>query len=251
MSLVPTRVVNKNGVQTTVYKKAAEQEAAPVVLPSPVMATNSRSIHELALSLMDDLRDVNRRIDEEDMDGVADRLGSLDRDYLEILERAVSRSEKAGEVVLHLLVFDTDHDVVKTAAHFIPELPEAAWTGSSSLVRGLSRYEQLSGYSDHSTSEESVQSQCLALIKVASSLEHHNFTSYVESPADTFPVVYEHTSLKSYRYIRDASLVELILERPEDADRMARIIEEQGSISANTMRGLLEGSSSAFASGTL
>ena len=248
-NLVPTMVVNKNGVLTTVHKKPAGASAAAGI-PAPAVAVSERSKSEIVDAVMDRLHSVNKMIDADDMDQVRQRVGLFSSEKLERFERAANCSDKAGGVILHLLVMDDNEDVVNMAAHFIPDLPDEAITGAASLLRGLYVYPQLSQHVDYSKAESSVQLQCLGLVKVASCLEHHSGKNYVDD-ADAFPLEYSRIDYSNYRKIKDEPLVNLILERPEEADRMTAIIRANGEVDASTMRGLLDGMSPAFASGAL
>ena len=251
--LVPVRIVNRNGVHTTVYRKPAPQASATKI-PAPVAAAAQMLPRE---ELMDILSLKIRTICREQYNGAGDvdqptiirtinlySTTTLKRLYSFLNVAESSRAGSTPSVVAHSVGRGESEEFVSDSMNFLREVRKA------SLVRSLRYYSQLTRLTvDGIDPDSETYRSVTALMRVSDFIRQTHESNYSEdqvSPYDTKRV----SGVPSFHVLSDSSLVNYILEHPEEEDRIKAIIDEHKSTNFEVITAALE-NGSALGDGTL
>lgn len=251
--LVPVRIVNRNGVHTTVYRKPAPQASATKI-PAPIAAAAQVLPRE---ELLDILSLKVRTICREQYNGAGDvdqptiirtinrySTTTLKRLYSFLNVAESSRSGSTPSVIAHAVGRGESEEFISDSMNFLREAKK------SSLVRSLRYYSQLTEMSvgDIDPNSDAYRS-VMALMRVSDFIRQtheSNYSEDQESPYDTKRV----TGVPSFHVLSDSSLVNYLLEHPEEEERIKAIIDEHKSTNFEVIISALE-NGSALGDGTL
>lgn len=283
-NLVPTLIVNKNGVTTTVHKKPTGSANTSAVLPLPVapalhtssLTDTQRSelisqIHDCAGILHEGFsyaigkpyKDIIRDL----MFTYPDNAVTAVHDYL-MLDLSHDREEYNNRfgflimltMLMHRETGNTVHEYLtfKTALPLTAGEPEYG----TEIIRGLHSYNQLPVMDNYADSDQDTKRRIAALLSVTETLfaqykEHHRQV-IVAANGKNYPLVIP-TPLEfglpleekpEVRLIGD-SLIELIIEQPENADAISRHIIEEGINDGVLLREIFDSSTPSLRDGLI
>lgn len=248
--LVPTRIVNKNGVATTVHKRAAQSGSGALsAIPAPAVSRAKMTMPEKVEALVKRIADINV-LKEEDLSYVDARMTLFGDKILDSLDAAFKSGEEATKQLAFLLVNDEDVDILSMSAHFMPDMESNFLADMPSLLRGLEFYRELPFSFNYTYANHELQRQVLALLRVAATLEKHHGKSFFEDP-EGFPTAVKTMEGNLCKFMKDDNMVRLVMRRSDDVDAMIGIIKERGTVDPQIMEALLDGADPAFASGAL
>jgi hypothetical protein len=148
------------------------------------------------------------------------------------------------------LIRDSAGEREITETHFFYTLLKAdCFIDAYGLVSCLRRYESLKGRADFRSSGDRVREQCLAVMRATVKLEDECKLDLADHqhPVQSFRTWQGVTKLS----IKNTGLAELILNRPQDMEKIVDIVVTQRVTTPNTILGLLEGLTPAMAEGAL
>lgn len=229
-SLVPTPTVDKNGKQTTVYKRA-EPPAQKRKVPAPA----SPSVNSL----------------DEDTALVMKMLGMKGNDARRQVLSVLWQFPAPFRLTLQGLLRQKDRELATHIAGMIRsnegqttirecnallraiDVPDLEM--GTALVKSLRHCNQLEWASDYSVVDDELRAKCIALMGTTAAVMEVN---------DEYPAIVLASNMKGTKdspIIRDEFLVQAVLERPEEAPAIIRVIKEHGLTSYPPIRAVLDG----------
>lgn len=251
-NLVPTLTVDVNGRTTTVHKKPMTG-ALNAAIPAPaVREPRPKGRDEIIEGVITALWRLSGPVG----DYEAHQIRLVVSDHTtEFITRVVEISE--GEdtdlalgVVQHISAGEVE-PLINEVIHFHKLSGGTSYWDSSALVRTLGQYSALEMNEDLSKTDDLVQQQCLAIMKAASVIDTE---SRHDKKDDSHPLEYLPTHYgRNMPIIKDESILELIMEQPESAEEIARIVAEHGDseTDAGFVIGIMQGINPALAEGGL
>jgi hypothetical protein len=153
-------------------------------------------------------------------------------------------------VMQHLSAGEVE-SLINEVIHFHHLSGGSSYWDSAALVRTLGQYSALEMHEDLSKTDDLVQQQCLAIMKAASVIDAE---SGHDKKSDSHPLEYLPTHYdRDMPIIKDESVVALIMEQPEDAEEIARIVAKHGDSESDAgfVVGIMRGINPALAEGGL
>lgn len=245
--LVPTAIVDKNGRLTTVHRRAASSVPKPSDFPSPVPRLAERSKQEIIPGIIDELNEL-KMIDAGDVEYLTEKLDEYTLDFLVRAEAALQESPEMSSLVGLLIESGADEFHINEAIRFFPEMESRDFWDALRLIKTLhGYYPSLPEEDDYSKASPAVQSQCSALLKVTSavrlSTRDERGTMRMISVGDK--------NFDRVAILNDERMIALVLDNPEQAERIIEIITDRGSAEFGMVHAVLHAESLALASGTL
>lgn len=238
-NLIPTPTVDKNGRATTVYKKAstgARASSMPRVAPGKGVEQRSR------LALSADLLKAWPSYDEDSEKG-QNLIMALNLCSGEELIKLEELRQENNDVFRKLGYLSSDTPTgVKEGMYFYPEMSEMSYSDARDIMESLHGYSQLPDTTDFSTQPDEVRSQCKALINVTVAL----IDQWRRNPR-----VLSFRPVQPPYSIKDESLVEFVMDHPDESGLIADFIRKGGSTDTEILSQLLDSQSHAIASGLL
>lgn len=237
-NLTPTPVVDKNGRQTTVYRKGA---VSPVVKSLPKVS----HVADTVVSDRDML--IESLVDGYSAYGLASsslprELASYPDEVLDALWELYDadpegRASSLGGMVRRRIMYDhRDVSGVREALRFFPIVHGFySYRVLSPIVDSLHRYSELPACEDFTQQPESVQRQCDALLTVHREL------------LDSYPMGIN----QGAHILKSSELIDLIMREPDKAERIGRIIGERKSDDVAMIREVLSAEVKSMSSGVL
>lgn len=256
-NMVPTQIVNRNGVRTTVYRKPGREGTLTNSIPAPAPAqpqpqpfsrwelldSLSLKLREVCRSHYNGSLDVDQQRIERTINGFQD--ATLQRLHEFLSTPAVSRSSSPPSVVAHAVARGESERLISDAMNFLP------WVGKLSLIHTLRIYPQLVHRLPVETIEQGSATfrRVTALLQTADFIRQTHESNWSE---DQEEAPYDVT--KEYgvpvHVLKDSRLVDLILDRYEDEQRLTAVIAEHKSANYEVIAAALE-NGPALGSGTL
>lgn len=246
--LIPTPTVDKNGKQTTVYRRGYQSGATTRTFPTPTVSEPSSARNDLigdtALALASaanapefSLRSVTKdleRCSDELIEHVAEVLGSVDDERartkvavkisLQIMRKP--QGEKSGAA---------HEEEVHEELYLYPVVPDAGPTMVRRIIESVRHLPQFSGMTSLRDASEDDLRNCRALARVmGSALREHLIDP----------------RLDSYTF-EDERVIDLVLEYPERASLIADVIRDRYTLDPVLLREVVESEASALGSGIL
>lgn len=254
-NLVPERIVNKNGVHTTVYRKPgnAASKKAPVLPPLTLIPRLDMSDEEITESLSMKIRTACR----EQYSGVNDVdqptiIRTLQRyspvtvkrlyDFLDSPE--LDRAGSDASTTAHSVAKGESEEFISDLINFRPV------QGKSSLIRSLRFYPQLHLPVDTIEPDSETFRKATTLMNMSDFIRQTHESNY--SPDQGEPPYENHKvpGAPNFSVLNDERLVNLILDHPDDELRIRGIIEDHHGTDYEVIAAALE-TGSALGNGTL
>lgn len=264
-NLVPEVRVNKNGVPVTKHVNPARKRRDTSGVPAPessVQKVNQdtsaelsdcvRSAHRNGGSGFMDLRPVTELLLWQEQMSDATQEAYLeaiharpDDGYEELLLGVLNESipDAVARYYLEITKLDPEQRVIAK------ELGDAAYRRSSSVYRGLTHYEGFTPPSDITNGDDPATRVTMGLIRATHRLcnesEEYGFTSFFNPNPDA---MYGHDHVVQ---LYPPEFARLVMERPEDSDRIADIVLARGTDDVDTIRAILEADTPQLSNGVL
>lgn len=271
-NLVPTPIVNKNGVQTTVHKRGTTTTSKVIPLPAPIPSTSIGTGNLSSLKRAKIVHNLSKRFSRNayppEVYGVTidsygplimpyrEKLGSYSDELLGKLYKAAQSTDRSNGTFLlvnedkseeYLLTYlalhgDNYERIFDTGRGYSFNLPDAV--NSLATYRQLP-YEHTDEYYQKATALTGVVAAIQYKIPKESHWEDHAETRYLTYTANP------ENEKESLASITSDDLVDLILEQPERWTQIADIVVERGTTDASLIRSIINSDTSSIAEGTL
>jgi len=165
------------------------------------------------------------------LEQIKQQLSSYPDQLINGLHQALLHGDELLTNELSLLISNGNHGSAAVHEHlkFRPHLsPDTDLSTVHSMIRGLRRYTQLPQMENYADAPADVQAQVIALLKVAEAVE----ASYVLNHNGN-------------------NLVELIMIRPSEADRIARIILDRQTMDTALIASILDSAAPSLSNGII
>lgn len=249
-NLVPTHTVDKNGRQTTVYRRNGAGASVPSVpAPELKLTINDDLVRETAQELLKDLfpGSSSRGTNDAAMRrGVVSAIRSYPEALVKELRDAIigldqsTDSENLRESLCELIEKKPSEAKLREAILLYPAVSKWNEEVGKEIIGSLREYEGIPAWSDLSRESDEVKARCVAMATVVSEV-------FSFSPSSE----YFRTKGKSDLVLKDEALVDLVFEYPERAGEMAAVIRERKSVDPVLLRGIVASDSRALGEGSL
>jgi hypothetical protein len=246
--LIPTSVVDKNGKQTTVYRRRERSGGVTVTFPTPTVvesrAAREALVRETAMVLVSaaDAPEYSLITVTRDLDRCSDELIDHIAEVLNAVHDAEVEKKVARKIGLQIMRKPKDGDA--GAAHeeelheelyLYPFVPEAGPTMLRRIIESVRRLPQFSGMTSLRDASGDELKNCRALARVMSAaLEERLLDPYSD-----------------YYVFEDERVTSLVLEYPEHARLIADVIHDRYTLDPVLLREMVESEASALGSGIL
>lgn len=266
-NLIPTPVVNKNGVATTVYKKPEVIGVVGRSIPAPTPSAES-SLVRLSRMVINHLMPSRVRRLPADLKG-------FEKDRDKALSTLARFPEELQDDILFLMNNDDEDETHRiTLVYSLTQgAPESFFNeyvaynqfltrdNYCRLLNGLRQYPQLPKVDDYSAVPERTREQITALLNVTEEvLDESRFRIKLNSRVRGYDhglPVFVAAGEAQINYNGEAAvltekdLVQLILDHPEKSDQIKRIIIDRNTGDAELIRDIITTSAPAISEGTL
>lgn len=237
-NLVPTPIVNKNGVQTTVYRRV-EQKAASRMIPAP--APDADRFLEENFTLISEMTFLATKAEKTIL---RSNLRRYRRDFQQELHGMLTQEDEVMATAIAAHVLNNDRETfIRECASFLPELDVDDLEYGATLVSSLHEHHQLPSASDYSGVDGRMRSQCLALMSTVAAVETFS-TGNPELDYRTRHGVLTPT-------LTDDALAKAVIDDPEAAPEIIKVIREYRMGNYAAVRAVLHGANSSMALGAL
>lgn len=248
-NLVPTVITDVTGKTTTVHKKPDLPLLSRLRFPSPSMsgiATGLAKRKQVAalVARLDELIDFKYKTNSQNMDRKLSKEASPE--FLKELPELLNGDPEIAAGTATLLDKSAlNEQRIREVAHFHPILGFDSYWETHAVVYGL-RTTDFEYHED--LRQEETEGPCIALMKATCAILK-NLEMDVEN--DQHPVRHMEVWSGHLTLLKDKNLANLILERHEDAERIAEIVVKYQTGDANAVLGILEGAPPAIANGAI
>lgn len=235
-NLTPTPTVDKNGRQTTVYRKQVAVTANATGVPAPALADTSVARRtELIRRVMS-----NFRIDRDTDDALMKMTRAVATYPVDLLEKLCDPDTASSDYywMINAMVDDGGTaESVNEYLHFLPDVTEASLYVSQALVKSLHGYSQLPSSADYSRENEELRSQCSALLRFSNAARLAGLEVFKDD---------------EFRFtLKDHAMVELILENHDSVGTLVAAVRERKSADPVMLDSVLKTDSPALGKGVL
>lgn len=249
--LIPTVITDINGKTTTVHKKPASTRASSPGLPAPALSgVRKPSRVELTNQALEELsRHSVPTTGTLSADMMRDSLNGCSDSFLERMGSLIGGDNRIANGIAEQLIADEPEQDIVECAHFYNVLDIPLYRKAQSLIKSVTQYEAFSVHDDLSKADDEVQAQCLAVMQATRIVE-----AECGLAADDPSHPLEHLNTRSpwpWLLFKDESLVDLIRERPQDAEKIARVAAGHHTSDPNTVLGIMNGVTPSLAEGSL
>lgn len=242
--LTPTTITDKNGKQTTVYKKQQSATARQKQLPSPALPLNN-DLTKKRMAVAERIIGLSGRLNDRTLHSyVFTEVQDYSASTVANIERALQNDDQLARSVAEDLVNGEEGKFVSEALHFYWKTGSTDYQGIALDVRTLTHYPPFIVHRELIDTDENTQKQCLAFLR---------FPHLIDTPPN-YPspfINYINYDDRQMKYIKDQTLVNLIANRPDDIERIAEIILQHRTSDGATINGILEGTLPSLAEGQL
>lgn len=161
----------------------------------------------------------------------------------QLVEQATSN--KLSHLTIVHLSNSVDSTSMREAVCFYPHLTTKSTFFAKALLHSLRNYPQLPQLDDYSTADETTRKQCIAIM-VATEIINSGVDEqgeFINSATDE--------SGNFLELIRDPALVDLLIERPDQATSIANLVIERKTTDTKLIKSVLEHDNPALANGIL
>jgi hypothetical protein len=268
--LVPTRIVNKNGVLTTVHKKPAGAPLTAGTIPAPAAVPSGTKLtakerRDIKVMLIDEVSNACEEWNsnwsyenlEASLNSYNDATIAAIRDYLPTIPPSFAGDEDRGGFLFTLVKNTTVRVSGSTVHEYIVYkscFPQGATASSiMSYVRALHSYPQLPVMDSYAEADEATTAKVTALLRVTNDLNMRSLQDIFLKGGEDQP---EGSSPLPVTYapepkITDDSIVDLIVERPDLADEIADLIITKKVRDGALIREMIESKTQSIRDGLL
>lgn len=249
-NLIPTPTVDKNGRQTTVYRKSGGKGRAKSV-PSPAVsaAAEARST-KLVQTALEIFR--GTQVDAASRRSIIDQLHNCSDELVERIHSSLlsvedfdDRLQLSSKIRIkfdkRFYAEDGFEERLDDALYFYPLLPHRSFSFADKVIRSLRAYPQLPATKHFKDASSDLMVRYVAL---ARTIDAVLTVSAISGP-------FRRGGVGDVYVFDNDKLTELVLDYPEQSDRITSIIKDRGMYDPELLRLIIEGGASALGSGTL
>lgn len=257
-NLVPTPVTDKNGVQTTRWKRPVAVSGTPNAIPAPIGGINSlgktfggpdEPLVELRARarkvLFENLERRGKPVSDADARAFDINIRRYPKKRVMQIPLLLSVDNDLANGVADDIIAGTTNEWVWERIHFYRITDSDNYWKTASETYALSNYAPVNLHYDMTEIDDYVTGQCLALMSVARILD---------AKADGKSPYLEYTSHPSgypITIIKDKTLVYFIATQPEKATDIAETVAKYGTTDPATINGIINGIAPSLAKGSL
>jgi hypothetical protein len=245
--LLPTLIVDVNGKTTTVHKKPAASRSTST-LPAPSSLAARQNLIASVTNFLEDALPISEDNAQyqQMLTYARNTIHSYSNGLLEKIIASSSHDERSRKAIARMIRMRTKPDVIEECIAFFPQIPMHPST-SEAAIRALRFYPQLTACDNFAKADEQTQKQCVALVTVTSIMD----TDFEIIHPDALEWHEYSDDANMYPVIKDQRIVNLLMERPEAAQRIADFIKERHTSDFDLIEAMLQGAHSAFDEGAL
>lgn len=278
--LVPTPVITKNGVQTTVHKKPSGTNTSVAPLPAPAVATHPAvsaaltqeeremvidQIHRKLRNIYD-IYDRDRKgwaydLAAQEISDYPDRTVTALRDYiLPETQGRESEQERSGFVEL-LYTGVTDGITAREYLVYRHHITQVSPRRATDMIRSVRSYPQFSGTDSYTDTDSKTKTQVTALL-VATERLHMHYTALMREARQTHPVgngkeIWNRAPrdfslpLTDDGNVLEEEVAALIIDHPDKMDDITGMIINDGITDTGLLREIIESDTQSLRGGLL
>lgn len=237
--LVPTRIVDRNGKQTTVHRKAAQQSGSewkpPAVAVSVPTGLSAEEREQMITAIR--YKASASILRGQNMVGLERHLSGFDDDLLKSIRECQVNVPTGHARVNGAIVDKCSSSEVREMIHFSPLVEDAhRYTALMMIIRSLRHYPQLPEATEYSSAEEPVRAKAEALVKVLCEVFWGRGKGAFTGDGSTYP---------------DDELIDLVVSSPEKAELIANFIVDRETTDVNLIRELVANDAVPLSDGVL
>lgn len=242
--LIPTPIVDKNGNTTVRYMKPSTSGGtASGPIPAPVTKSAFPPIAQLTNRISEALGFNKLR----QYDKVRATLETYPDELIKDLLKDDPKSQ-TWTTLAHLMADKASATEVREVRCFYPHLSTTRTHDARMYVRSLHNYPQLPRLKDYSTADERTLEQCKAILTVTEMMDDDEFFN----DRARLPILFrKNMDSEDISVIDEPKIIELIMERPEQAKPIGEIIITRRTRDAELIKELLDHETPALAEGIL
>lgn len=172
-------------------------------------------------------------------------------EFIKEMESVLSGNDKNIALgVVNQMRRQEPEKIIRGALHFYPLSGIKDYADFDSLFSGVARYDSIVDCPDYTTAHELTQRQIVGMLKAIKTLE---MESDIDRDSLLHPVVRINSRAlgTTMRIFRDNDIHFLVLERPEQAEEIARVAARYKINDRNSILAIMDGIMPAVASGAL
>lgn len=262
-NLVPTPIVNTNGVATTVYRKLSTaatttKKALPPVKTSAKQPATKDQIIESYVRAADEMGVTDEshywRVHPESL---VNNLNKYPEDFLRAISPAIESRNSTAEGVFHQICMGPDYrsaDFILDSLHFDKLIGGGEYLMTSSLVELMGQYESHTDLNrPYREATEKEQEEYLALFKFVLAFRHRgdDYDWECDAPDGVLDYDGQHMGRTYAYYISEPSMVDFIRTHSDQVDQITDIIKDREIIEPEDILPLLNSGHSVMRRGTL
>lgn len=248
-NLIPTTVMDKNGKQTTVYRRAEEQNNRAAVIPAPMSVSKARGERAARIDgIIDEIAESVTISGDVERGYIRSTLEGYSPHFLIKVEDALQHIETVT-IASTLIQSGESQSFVSEALTFMPQMEVVGFYESLRLVQSLHKdyYPGLRKVEDYGAADKHLQSQCLAILKVSLAMKRHS----EDRNGDLRMVDVGTEQIDRAAIMADQRMIALVLENPDKVDLIVNAIKERRTGEFGIIHAVLNNEALALSSGTL
>lgn len=252
-NLVPTPIVDKNGVPSTRLKKVDQGKSGITSMPAPAAPSESavkaqrKALTNAIVATVNDMFGARRN----DINKMRSGLEECSLDFLQGMAPFLEqRSRQSFGVGLQILMA-TPELQIRENMHYADRVSvEDGFTRTSELVEAMRSYEQFADCADLTAVDEKAQERMVALMLVTDA-----YSKYGKSNGCPQDVSDPLNTVRSARNIRveilDDALAQFVMDRSADVERIVEIINDRGLTEPEDIKAILDWDTPSLSEGVI
>lgn len=241
--------MDKNGKQTTVYRRAEAPGSHAAHIPAPVVVPRGRDeVAEQIDRIIDEIDESVAISGEGERGRIKSTLESYSPNFLSVVEESLQHLETVT-IASVLIQNGESQSLVSEALTFMPQVETERFYERLRVVQSLHSdyYPGLRKVEDYGVADKHLQSQCLAIFKVTLAMKQHSEDRSGDlRMAGVGPEKVHRAAIMS-----DQRMIALVLEKPEKADLIVDTIRERRTGDFGVIHAVVNQEAIALSSGTL
>jgi hypothetical protein len=246
--LTPALTVDKNGKQTTVYRRSNQSSvvASSFSIPTVSMPSSAREalVRETALALASaaNAPEFSLRAVTKDVDRCSDELIEHVGEVIRSIEDAKVRKKVAIRIALQLMRKPkgkksgaAHEEEISEAMDLYPVIPDSGSDIARKIIESVRHLPQFSGMPNLRDASEDEKKTCHALARVINAAL---LASFLDRRSDSY-------------LFEDERITDLVLEYPDHSHLIAEVIRARHTLDPVLLRDMVESEASSLGSGIL
>lgn len=252
--LVPTPIVDKNGVSSTRLKKSEQSKMSSTPIPAPASPSESavkaerKALTNLIVENVSDMFEVRRTDINKTRSELAERSTGFLRETAALLGE---RSKLAFGVGLQVLMATPEVRIRENIHYSALVHTDEGYPRDSELVEALRSYEQFSDCPDLTDVDAETQEQLAALMLVTAAYSKYGkLKRYPQDASDPLNTVRSSRNIR-VEVLHDEAMVQFVMNYAADAERIVKIINDRGLTEVRDIQPILDWDTPSLAEGVI